>query len=315
MTDRLRPCGYGLLATFAACASLAADPDALYFKDCDACPELVRIEPGAFQMGSPEDEVIPPEYPKERIEKERPARSVRIQYPFAIGRYEVTIGEFSAFADATDFTAEGCFGLTGEQWELNPNASWRAPGFEVSDASAATCLSYDDFAAYLEWLSRESGHSYRFPTEAEWEFVARSGLGDQPAPFSLGKQACQHLNGADTRFSKQFAVDWAPGLFDCDDGAAAGSAVGSYQSNALGMFDVFGNMSEWTADCAGADHEGAPADGSARRLEPCPARVLKGGSWSGGPGYLRPATRASFPSPLRGDGHGLRVVRELSDLR
>jgi formylglycine-generating enzyme required for sulfatase activity len=284
------------------------------FKDCDACPELVRIDPGVFQMGSPDDEVIASEYPAKRIALERPAHQVRIDYPFAIGRFEITIGEFALFAEATGFEATGCFTLTGGQWGMNPAASWRAPGFPVTDRSAATCLSYDDFAAYLGWLSNTTGESYRFPTEAEWEYAARSGLGEQPAPFSRGEQACGFLNGADTLFAKQFTTDWAPGLFPCDDGAAAGSAVGSYAPDQLGMHDVFGNMSEWTQDCAGSDHQGAPTDGSARVLVPCAARVLKGGSWAGGPAYLRPATRGSFPATLRGDGHGLRVLRVLREL-
>jgi formylglycine-generating enzyme required for sulfatase activity len=299
-----------------AYTDVSADSDVAgsqFIKDCDVCPELVRIEPGAFQMGTAEDEFNPPEVPPERVREERPAHLVQIDYPFAIGRHEVTIGEFAVFAEATDFEVEACFGLIGKAWEFIPTANWRDPGFEVTDAHPATCLSYENFAAYLQWLSTRTGQTYRFPTEAEWEFAARSGLGDEPAPSSLGPQACQHLNGADVQFALVFAEDWRPGLLDCDDGYAASSPVGSYQSNQLGMYDVFGNVSEWTEDCSGSTHEGAPADGSAHRFEPCAARVLKGGSWSGGPGYLRPAIRGGFPEILRGDGHGLRVVRELKD--
>jgi len=264
-------------------------------------------------MGTAEDEQLPPEVPPARIKEEQPAHSVRINYPFAIGRYEITIGEFHVFAEETDFKADDCFGLIGIAWEFIPTANWRAPGFEVTDANPATCLSYDNFSVYLQWLSSRTGHNYRFPTEAEWEFAARSGLGGEPAPSSLGSQACQHLNGADSQFSRAYSEDWKPGLFECDDGYAASSPVGSYEPNQLGMYDVFGNVSEWTEDCSGSTHEGAPADGSARQLEPCAVRVLKGGSWAGGPGYLRPAIRGGFPIALRGDGHGLRVVRELED--
>ena len=183
----------------------------------------------------------------------------------------------------------------------------------MTDAYPATCLSYNDFSAYLAWLSARTGQTYRFPTEAEWEFAARSGLGDGPAPSSLGAQACQHLNGADARFKGAYTEDWWPGLFECDDGYAAGAPSGSYAPNELGMYDVFGNVSEWTEDCAGATHEGAPTDGSAHQLESCLTRVLKGGSWAGGPGFLRPAIRGGFPIALHGDGHGLRVVRKLLD--
>ena len=101
------------------------------------------------------------------------------------------------------------------------------------------------------------------------------------------------------------------GLFDCDDGHAMSAPVASYLPNALGMYDVFGNVSEWVQDCSGHNHEGAPTDGSAHVRDDCPARVLKGGSWAGGPGFLRPAIRGGFPVSLHGDGHGLRVVREI----
>ena len=284
----------------------------VFLKDCDTCPELVQVGPGEFSMGSRDDEVIGPGYPPARIEQEKPVHLVRINAPFAIGRYEITIGQFAEFAEDTGFQAAGCFVLTGDRWVMNAAASWREPGFAVTDASPATCLSYDDFAAYLAWLSARTGATYRFPTEAEWEFVARTGLGGRPAPDSLGPSACQYLNGSDSTFTKVFTAQWKPGLFPCDDGVAAAAAVGRFPANDLGMYDVFGNMSEYTADCAGASYEGGPVDGSPRVLEPCAARVLRGGSWAGGPGYLRPATRGSFPVTLRGDGHGLRVVRELA---
>jgi formylglycine-generating enzyme required for sulfatase activity len=286
-------------------------PAPRFLKDCDTCPELVRIGPGRFQMGSALDENIPDRVPEQRLTEERPRHPVRIDYEFAMGRYEITIAEFARFADATDFNAPGCFGLTGSKWEFLADADWRSPGFEVNDAYPATCLSYDDFAAYLQWLSEITGEVYRFPTEAEWEYVARIGLGDPPEEYYLGVSACQHQNGADDQFKNSFVADWAPGLFECDDGFAAGSPVGSYEPNALGMYDVFGNVSEWTQDCSGFNHEGAPSDGSAHLRDPCPARVLKGGSWAGGPGFLRPAIRGGFPVPLHGDGHGLRVVREV----
>ena len=163
----------------------------------------------------------------------------------------------------------------------------------------------------MQWLSTRTGQTYRFPTEAEWEYVARSGLGDEPVPVYLGAQACEHLNGSDATFGREITQDWKPGLFERDDGYAATAPVGSYQPNKLGMYDVFGNVSEWTGDCFSTNHEGAPTDGSGRRLEPCVLGILKGGTSAGGPGYLRPSRRGGFPMHLRGDGHGLRVVREL----
>ncbi len=262
-------------------------------------------------MGTRPDEIIPERVPRERLAEEVPAHNVSIDYAFAIGRHEITIAEIAEFAEATGFEAPGCFGLEGDSWGFLPGADWRNPGFPVTDAHPATCLSYDDFAAYLSWLSETTGETYRFPTEAEWEYVARKGLGNPPDPYYLGEDACEHQNGADSSFGASFVPDWKPGLFDCDDGHAMSAPVASYLPNALGMYDVFGNVSEWVQDCSGHNHDGAPTDGSAHVRDDCPARVLKGGSWAGGPGFLRPAIRGGFPVSLHGDGHGLRVVREI----
>jgi formylglycine-generating enzyme required for sulfatase activity len=303
-----------ILPVLCACTDPTADPAESapkYLKDCDVCPELVRIEPGEFQMGLAEGEAVQAGFPEGQELQELPAHRVRIDYPFAIGRYEVSIAEFTSFAEETDFESKGCFVLVGKDWELSPDASFRAPGYDTTTSNPAACLSYNDSAAYVQWLSNRTEQTYRLPTEAEWEYVVRSGLGDEPVPSYLGAQACEYLNGSDATFGREITEDWKPGLFECDDGYAATAPVGSYQPNKLGMYDVFGNVSEWTEDCFGTNHEGAPTDGSARRLEPCLLGILKGGTSAGGPGYLRPSRRGGFPIHLRGDGHGLRVVREL----
>ena len=76
--------------------------------------------------------------------------------------------------------------------------------------------------------------------------------------------------------------------------------------------DMFGNVAEFVADCFTPSHAGAPVDGSARTdAAGCAIRVVKGASWAAEPGSLRPAVRQGIPRNLRGDGHGLRVVREL----
>ncbi len=295
-----------------ACTFTEQQTVAQTLQDCDSCPALVRIPPGEFQVGLRDDEPLPPNVTPERLAAERPAHTVRIDYPFAIGISEVTVAEFNEFAKDTAFEAKGCFVLQGAGWVFDKTADWRKPGFAVTDQYPATCLSHDDFTAYLGWLSRKTGQTYRIPSEAEWEYVSRLGLGDDPVPATLGADACRFLNGADQAFRRTLPADWPPGLLACDDGYPRASPSGSYPANKLGMVDVFGNVAEWTADCAGTNHDGAPIDGSARIAEPCSSHVLKGGSWSGGPGYQRPAVRNSFPTNLRGDGHGLRVVRELT---
>lgn len=301
-----------LLWPFAGFASSGESAGPELLQDCDICPQLVVVKPGEFTMGSAADAQISERFLERRRKEELPAHRVIIDYPFAIGRYEISMAEFGVYAVETNFESKGCFLLEDMGWQFFPEASWQAPGFEVGDNSPATCLSYDEYAGYLQWLSERTGETYRFPTESEWEYIAQSGLSDDaPTPSYLAPDSCQRQNGSDVSFAEVFPPDWAPGIFACDDGNAHAAPVGSYKPNTLGLYDVLGNVAEYTDDCYSPSHEGAPVDGSARRAEVCPARTVKGGSWAGGPDFLRPAVRGGFPAVLRGDGHGLRVVREL----
>ena len=84
----------------------------------------------------------------------------------AMGRYEVTVGEYRAFASATGGGAGG--GCT----TFGGGDSWRDPGFAQTDRHPVTCVSWDDAQAYVSWLSRTTGVTYRLPTEAEWDRAA-----------------------------------------------------------------------------------------------------------------------------------------------
>jgi formylglycine-generating enzyme required for sulfatase activity len=296
----------GALPTCAAAAQPASRP----FRDCPSCPELVRVAPGSFTMGSTEEEGAASRLRPERAAAERPRHEVKIARPFAIGRFEITVGQFAEFAKGSTQDYSTCFVLSGGAWKPDPKANWQAPGHDVTPQHPATCLSADDFTAYLSWLSAKTGHVYRFPTEAEWEFVARSGLDKVPVWAPDMAKACRQLNAGDASFSAVRGPTWP--TFACNDGFAGTAPVGRFPANRLGVQDMFGNVAEFVADCFTTSHEGAPVDGSARTdAAGCAIRVVKGASWAAEPGSLRPAVRQGIPRNLRGDGHGLRVVREL----
>jgi formylglycine-generating enzyme required for sulfatase activity len=128
------------------------------FRDIDApwCPEMVVIPPGTFMMGSSqgEREWFLKHYDQEFVESEKPQHGVKIEAPFAAGRYPVTFEEY-----------DRCAAVTGRQ---RPD-DWgrgRRPVINVS---------WDNAQAYVEWLSMETAQRYRLLSEAEWEYACRAG--------------------------------------------------------------------------------------------------------------------------------------------
>ena len=149
------------------------------FRDCAECPEMVVLAGGGLAMG----------------------------------RYEVTVGEYRAFVAATGGGAGGgCF-------VFGDGDSWRDPGFPQTDRHPVACLSWEDAQEYISWLSRRAGATYRLPTEAEWERAAAG----TPAGVGCGRRP---------------------------EGTCP---VGSHGSNAAGLSDMVGNLWELTSDCREGD--------------------------------------------------------------
>jgi formylglycine-generating enzyme required for sulfatase activity len=154
-------------------------------------------------------------------------------------------------------------------------------------------VSWDDTQEYLAWLSRRTRHTYRLPTEAEWEFAAR---GHADSAYWWGDEIGRGLANC----------------VGCGNGDGAKTVpVGSYLPNQFGLYDVHGNVWEWTADCWNGSYAGAPTDGSAWTLGECAKRVVRGGAWGLPPTELRSARRGGDPSGLRSGKRGLRVARDL----
>jgi formylglycine-generating enzyme len=259
------------------------------FKDCAECPEMVALAAGEFMMGSPAGEF-------ERREPEGLPRRVVIPNRFAIGRFEVTIEQFSAFVAASGMVSgEQCrkiVGLNGSsaRWG-EPEASFRQPGFEVTGQHPVVCVSWLDAQAYVAWLRRRAGKPYRLPTEAEWEYSARAGTNSS---YSFGNdrtQMCAYARFAD--LSSPFG--WRSACRS--DTAGYGTIpVGSLMPNPWGLFDVHGNAWEWVEDCWTPNAAEIPTDGSALSRPGCETGVIRGGSWAAGSGRSRSASR--WPTPI-----------------
>ena len=235
------------------------------FRDCERCPEMVALAPGRFVMG------MNGPHPTER-----PAHTVNIAYPFAIGRFEVTFDEWTACIDAG-----GCADMPDDhQWGRGTR-----PVINVTFAEAE---------GYARWLSRKTGAVYRLATEAEWEYAARAGTETE---FSWGNDV--GVNNANCR--------------DCESAwSKIGSGpTGSFAPNPFGLYDMHGNVWEWVQDCWNADHVGAPADGRARLTGDCRQRGIRGGSWYYFSKNARSAWRFKNDARVKSYGIGFRVVREL----
>ena len=268
--------------------------------DCSACPELIVVPAGAFVMGS------------DQYAGERPAHRVQVG-SFAIGRHEVTRGEYAAFVDATGrVDPVGCRVLNAAAGRGNDlRASWRAPGFvQHDDGHPVVCVSWADAQAYVSWLSGQAGAEYRLPSEAEWEYAARSGTATRRHWGDGASGQCGHANGADRAAEVRFD-DWAGA--GCDDGALYTAPARSYAANAFGVHDMLGNAAEWAADCWRSSYAGTRSpDGTPWRSgAPCGLRVLRGGSWASPPDDLRSAFRESNYANVRSHAIGFRVARTI----
>ena len=248
------------------------------FSDCDVCPRMVVVPAGTFMMGSPASE------DGRRYDDEGPQHLVTIPAPFAVGVHEVTFAEWDACV-----IAGGCGRSAAD------DEGWGRGSRPVIH------VSWDDAQTYVTWLSRQTGARYRLLSEAEWEYAARAGSTTARYWGESDADQCRYANGNDHRVS-------------CSDGHDYTAPAGSFLPNEFGLYDMLGNVLEWTQDCVNVTlgYAGAPADGSAWQSGPCYRRVARGGAWDSFSGGLRSASRANPFSDMRFWHVGFRVARTLN---
>ncbi|SHG46929.1 Formylglycine-generating enzyme, required for sulfatase activity, contains SUMF1/FGE domain [Fodinibius roseus] len=234
--------------------------------------EMVPVEGGTFLMGSPEDE-------PGREEDEGPRHKVTVDN-FWMGKYEITWDQYDLFVEEKieDVTAAG-----GGEVDIKADAvSLPTPPYiDMSfgmgrDGYPAINMTQYAAVMYAKWLTAETGHFYRLPTEAEWEYACRAGnnstytFGDDPG--KLDKYAWYEEN-SEGGYQK----------------------IGNKEPNALGLFDIHGNVAEWTMDQYDPDYyeqfKGETADNPWHKPDELYPRSLRGGSWQDEPVKLRCAER------------------------
>lgn len=275
------------------------------FRDCAAdCPEMLVIPRGSFLMGSPVSEI------GHESATEDPQHRVAIGYDFALGRFEVTRDEFGAFARATQLPdPPGCNVHQPPHWPTIKGLSWHNPGFEQTGRDPVICVSWKEAQAYVEWLTKKTGHDYRLPSESEWEYAARAGSETTDYWGNSQADACIYANGADLTMQEHFPEQVA--AQPCHDGFVYTAPVGSFRSNAFGLYDMLGNVFEMLADCYERTYQRAPIDGSPKVTATCACRSNRGGSWTSTPTGLRAAYRDCDKEDTRVVDLGFRVARRL----
>jgi formylglycine-generating enzyme required for sulfatase activity len=271
------------------------------FKDCRDCPEMLMVAAGHFAMGSPESE---PEREGWMKGTESPQHDVTIDKPLAVGRFAITRGEYAAFVRETNHAIGGkCWAHEGDKWEERSGRSFRNPGFSQDDRHPVVCVNWDDAKAYAAWLSKRTGKSYRLLSEAEREYVTRAGT---TTPFWWGSSITPRQANYDG------SADPYKGGGSKGEFRKRTMPVDSFEPNPWGIYQVHGNVLEWTEDCLNDTYQGAPTDGSAWTSGNCGLRMVRGGSWGGDPQYLRSAYRVADPAGLRYFHLGFRLARTLA---
>jgi formylglycine-generating enzyme required for sulfatase activity len=248
---------------------------------------LVLVRGGAFEMG---------DWLGTGTADERPVHEVMVS-DFFLGRREVTVRQFRAFVAATGYRTSA--EKAGWVLDINPamrtfekkeGISWKNPGFEQGNNNPVVWVNWNDAREYTRWLARETGRPYRLPTEAEWEYAAREG----------GRE----LRWAGTADQGRVG-DYA---WFAENSGGRPHAVGGKMPNALGLFDMSGNVWEWCLDWRGVYRAGGEPFVDPRGSSKSPYRALRGGSWRVDGNVIRTTYRNGYKPDYAHSSIGFRVA-------
>jgi len=282
-----------------------------YVDMAGSAPVMVVIPTGEFRMGSPSS--------SGGRSAETPQHAVTIAQGFALGRSDVTVGEFRQFVRASSYVPDAVRLGGGSVYDertgalrADPRASWDSDyvGNKAADNLPVINVSWNDAMAYVKWLSERTGKPYRLPSEAEFEYALRAGTttrywwGDD-APTSK----VENLTGSEDKSPQ--GRRWSNAFKGYGDGYWGPAPVMSFAANPFGLYDMDGNVSKWVADCWHDNYVHAPTDGSAWLNPGCAAHVVRGGSWGSSPEQVNSAYRQGVNTDVRSARVGFRVARDL----
>jgi formylglycine-generating enzyme required for sulfatase activity len=302
--------------------------------------KLVLVPAGEFLMGSTEsvDELLKT-FPAYKVaaktdylfQDEFPRHRVRITKPFYLGQCEVTVGQFKKFVAASGYKTEAERTDPGRNeveradrarlgnggWGYNaqtrtcegrdPKYNWLHPGFAQTDDHPVVNVTWNDAAAFCQWLSRSEGKTYRLPSEAQWEYACRGGSttrysnGDDPGQLARVAHV-QDAAGRDEFPHVQEILMPKDGKFT--------AAVAGLPANRFGLNDMHGNVWEWCADWYAKDYYAHSPLEDPTGPDSGVRRVRRGGGWNSFPLYARSSFRNWNTPCSRCVNLGFRVLRE-----
>lgn len=251
------------------------------------------------------------------FKNEFPSHQVKITEAFMISKYEVTYDQFASFVKAKNYLTEAekknkimCW--NGNVREEKSGLSWKNPGYKLEGNYPVVCVTWKDAMSFVEWLNASApgpplGYTYDLPTEAEWEYCCRAGSSDIFFWGSNENDAKLYCNLADSSGAK--AHGWKD-HFMYNDNYSESAPIGSFKPNKWGIYDMIGNVYEWTKDSGTNDdtfYYTNPEE------DPCNTtsdnrHMLKGGSWHSNQRGARPSKRKAYSTELAADNIGFRLV-------
>lgn len=275
-------------------------------------PELVVMPIGSFQMGSPASE-------PDRRPNEGPVRRISFSRGFALGKAEVSVGEYRAFVRASGFRPSTSVRRSSTIYDEKSGSmtersgvTWESDhvGKRAADTLPVTHVAWADARAYVDWLASETGKSYRLPSEAEFEYALRAG-GQTRYPWGDDNptRVVDNVTGQKDRSAS--GRNWVNAFPDYDDGYWGPAPTRHYDANAFGVHGLVGNVSEWVEDCWHDNYQRAPSDGSPWVNPGCSRRVVRGASWASSPEQVRSAFRLAAAAETTNARLGFRIARDL----
>ena len=248
-------------------------------KNNNPLPKMVVMPIGSFIMGSNTDS-----------KNQRPVHKVTINYGFAVSQNEISVGDFGLFIQDSDYKTDAekknlsrIYDMRTGRLKNKYRINWQKNymGKKAKKKDPVIHVSWNDAIAYTQWLSEQTGKTYRLLSESEFEYVLRAGSSSYyPWGDGTPAQVIENLTGKLDKSRDSSRAKWKKGFEKYNDKYWGPAPVGSFIPNSFLLNDTAGNVMEWVTDCWHDSYARAPVDGSAWVNPGCKSHVIRGGSWS-----------------------------------